>query len=352
MHQPRQAMLVLAACLASCGGYSSSGHTKGDAPVSLRGAVSTFSDPFFYRAIPAYELSNNDVLVTYDAVGSDESARRFIGGTVDFAVSEVPIRPAGFAVLKGGANGVLEFPIDLSGVALVYNIPDSPHLRLTRAAIADIYSGAISRWDDKAIAAANPGVILPRLRIIPVHRSDASGSTFILTDYLSSESTQWTLGRASQIMWPGPPAVGETGSVAVGARVKRTAGAIGYVPLANALTSRLPAAAVENSSGQFSTPTVATVRAAAAGLQYPTPENFSLVGAKGGAYPIAGYSWGTISMAEPDSDRQHALCGLFLWLLTDGQRIAKTLGYAELSVDATAKPVNDLSRCASSAKSP
>lgn len=347
MHLPKQTTLLIVVLLASCAGNS-----QGQGPITIRGAGSTFDEPFFSKAIPAYESLHGDVLVAYSPVGSEEGVRRFVAGDVDFGASDVPLLPEALARLESRANGIVEFPVTLGGVAVVYNLPAEPHLRLTSASLVGIYSATISYWDDKAIGASNPGVSLPHLPILAIHRADSSGSTYIFTDYLSAASERWKtrFGRATQIAWPGASTLRETGTSALGARVKHTIGSIGYVVLSSARQSRLATAAVENSSGQFVIPSTATVRAAAANLKYPSPEKFSLVVAKGGAYPLSAYSWAMLATADPQPDRRRAVCALFYWILTDGQKMAEPLDYAPLPVNATAAQLDNLATCANSTK--
>jgi phosphate transport system substrate-binding protein len=259
---------------------------------------------------------------------------RFAAGTVDFGASDVPMNEyqLGQTVLKRGA--VVQFPVALGGVAIIYNLPGfGQTLHLDGTALARIFMGEITAWDDPAIAALNPGARLPHEPITPVHRADGSGTTYITTDYLQAVSTAWytRLGKGVRVAWPtGITGVGSPGLLRA---VESHPYAIGYVEMSYALAAHVPVVALRNAAGTFVLPMQQSVAAAAA--QFPTIDwrHFSIVNAPGTmSYPIAGYSWGLL--------RQHpkahavALVQLFKWLTTDGQQFAAQLQYVPLPAQA------------------
>lgn len=302
---------------------------RSDAPVHLVGAGSTFDAPFFDRAFAAYH-QQAAVSVTYLAVGSGGGINQFIAGTVNFGASDVPMTPqeVALAVLKHG--GVLQLPIALGGVAITYNLPSlSRPLQLDGSTLARIFLGQITRWNDPAILLLNPGIALPSQAIVPVHRADGSGTTYIFTDYLSTVSSDWFAREGRGKLIPQPVGVGSQGNPGVAASVKHQAGAIGYVDLSVALTEKLAVAALHNASGAFILPSVNSISAAAA--QFPAIDyrHFSIVNAAGQAsYPISGYSW--ILLRRQPARGANELVALFKWLATTGQRYAGALNYVPL----------------------
>jgi phosphate transport system substrate-binding protein len=297
--------------------------------VHLVGAGSTFDAPFFDRAFAAYEQQAG-VSVTYLAIGSGGGITQFTAGTVDFGASDVPMSPQEVALAVRKDGGVLQLPIALSGVAIAYNLPGHARpLQLDGPTLARIFLGQITRWNDPAITRLNPGLALPSLAIVPVHRADGSGTTYIFTDYLSAVSNDWFLREGRGKLIPQVVGLSGQGNPGVAARVKRQLGAIGYVDLSVAVTDNLAMAALRTASGAFFLPSLTSISAAAA--QFPSVDyrNFSIVNAPGRAsYPISGYSW--ILLRRQPARSANALVALFKWLATTGQQYASALNYVPL----------------------
>ncbi len=309
------------------------------ASVRLIGSGSTFAQPFLATTLAAYAQAN-PVAVTYDPVGSGGGITQFTNNQTDFGMTDVPMNSTEQAVANSNGSGVMQLPILLGGVAVTYNLDFSTKsvLRFDGPTLAAIFLGKITRWNDPAIAALNPGVSLPSLAIAPVHRSDSSGTTYIFSDYLSAVSSDFALnaGAGKVVHWP--VGIGETGNPAVANEVLAVNGGIGYTELKFAEDTKLPVAAVENAAHRFVTPSAASILAAA--NQHPgvTAMHFSIVNAQGtGAYPIAGYSWALVRAHHAQVVKGQALIDLFKWLITAGQSYASGQNYVPLpeSVRAT-----------------
>jgi phosphate transport system substrate-binding protein len=256
----------------------------------------SFPNPLYQRLIHEYaRITDPTIRIDYASVGSGAGIRGILERTFDFAGSDAPLNDNQMAFLR--PNTILHVPTVMGAVAVVYNIPGAATgLRLSPDVLADIFLGAITRWNDGRIAALNPGVRLPDQRITVVRRSDASGTTFIFTDYLSEVSEQWRtrVGKSTAVSWPSAGNIGARGNEGVAAQVSQLPGAIGYVELANALLNNLNMVALRNRAGNFVLPSVPATTAGAAGLARDLPADMraSLVNPPGAAaYPIIGLTW-------------------------------------------------------------
>lgn len=337
---------------AACSGQSSQsgGATPSAGELTLVGAGSTFDYPFFSRAFYDYHQSEPNVSVNYQSIGSGGGIQQFTRKTVDFGATDVPMSAKELAAVDGGAPAVVQIPVALGGVAIAYNLAGAPqHMNLSPAVLSAIYLGQVRNWSDPAIASINSGVTLPNLPIVVVHRADGSGTTFIFTDYLSRVSPEWKakVGTAKTVSWPATAAsVGMKGTEGVAGQIKNSPGAIGYVELAYALQTEMAYAALQNKTGKFVLPSVASVRAAAAVKPNVSAADFSIVDSVGaGAYPLAGYSWALLYRHYPNPTRQSALCHLFRWLETDGQKLAGQVAYVELPQAVGGRAVSALGPC-------
>jgi phosphate transport system substrate-binding protein len=258
-------------------------------------------------------------------------------GIVDFGASDSPMSNDEMATAKHGA--VLHFPTVLGAVVVTYNLPDvTTPLRLTGQEIADIFNGAITKWNDPRLAALNPSVKLPSSDILVVHRSDGSGTTYIFTDYLQAASKTWGTsaggpGRGKEVNWK--VGLGGKGNEGVAGQVKQTPGSIGYVELAYAKQNGLPVAHVKNAAGQFVEPTIASITAAAEGVTASlTPDadyRISIVNGPGqGAYPISSMTWLLIYQNPPDAAKAKKLVDFMRWMYSTGEQSAANLDYAPL----------------------
>ena len=300
-------------------------------PGTLTGAGSTFDAPFFSIAFARYQQQHPGVTLSYSAVGSSAGIAAFSARQVDFGASDVPMTASEQAAASGGP--VAQVPVDLGGEGIVYHLtlPADARLHLTGPVLAEIFLGQITRWNDPAITALNPGITLPPAAITVVHRSDGSGTTYIFSNYLSSVSPAWAakVGTGKTLTWP----VGEgaEGNPGVATDVYGTPFSIGYVEEAYSAGLLLPFAAIRNQAGNYVIPSAQTV--AADGAQKPgiTPTDFSIVNEPGAAsYPISGYSWALIYTRQQNQATGQALVTMLDWLTHDGQAYAAANDYVPL----------------------
>jgi phosphate transport system substrate-binding protein len=300
------------------------------ATVSLVGAGSTFDLPFFTAAFMAYARSHH-VAVNYQGIGSGGGIQQFTANTIDFGATDVPMNAAELDAATRTGGAVVQLPVALGGVAIAYNLPgvSRGQLRLDGATLAQIFMGRITTWNDPAITRLNPALTLPHLSILPVHRSESSGTTYITTDYLTSVSSGWAnaLGKGKIVSWP--TGLGGKGNPGVAAAIKQHPGAIGYVELAYALANHIPYLALKNKAGAYVLPSQGTVGAAAARFPHVSYKTFSIVNAPGRtSYPIAGYSW--VLLRQHPRRNGAALVQLFQWTVRNGQSYAAPLHYVPL----------------------
>ena len=297
----------------------------------LAGAGSTFDAPFFDLAFPAYQQAHLYTGLSYDAVGSSGGISRFAAGQVNFGATDVPASPADLAGARGGL--ALQVPVDLGAVAVAYNVLtlNGARLRLTGPVLAKIFLGQITKWDDPAITALNPGAGLPDAYITVVHRSDGSGTTYIFSDYLSKASPAWaaSVGTGRSLNWP--VGIGGEGNPGVAYDVEHIPYSIGYAETSYTKGTQLGYAAIANRDGSYTTPDPAAIKADAAAKPVITAADFSIVNEPGpGAYPICGYSWVLIYARQSSQSTGQALVSLLSWLTHAGQAYAATLGYVPL----------------------
>lgn len=329
--------LALTALLAACGG------DRGNAPpgardaqqgrggkVTLTGAGATFPAPIYGKWFSDYGQAH-PVQVNYQSIGSGGGIQQVTAGTVDFGASDAPMT----AEESARVPGILQLPTVLGAVAVTYNVPGlAQPLKLSGGALAGIFLGRITRWNDPAIAADNAGVSLPASSIAVVHRSDGSGTTFVFTDYLSQVSPEWktAVGNGKSVKWP--TGLGAKGNEGVAGVVKQTAGSIGYVELAYAMQNGLSMASLKNGAGQYVAPSVDATAAAAAGVaERVTGGDYrlSLVNAPGAAtYPISTWTYLLVPPHWQDCGKAQAFVNLASWALTQGADAARQLNYAPL----------------------
>lgn len=321
-------LLVLLAT--SCSkNQAGSADNNASASMLINGAGSTFDYPAFTKWFEAYATVAPGVQFNYQSIGSGGGQKQLLNQTVDFGASDAPMSDTSMA---GAPGKILHLPVVAGGVAIIYNLPGDPKLKLDGDALADIYLGKIARWNDPKIAALNPGVNLPDLSIIPVHRSDGSGTTFIFTDYLSAVNSAWadTIKKGTAVEWPSGVGIGAKGSEGVAGQVRQLSGAIGYAELAYADQNKIPYADMKNAAGNYISPAPDSVSAALATAKIPDDFRFSMVNAPGAnAYPIAGPSWVLIFQRQ-NGDRGKQVVAFLKWAITDGQKISPSLDYAPL----------------------
>jgi phosphate transport system substrate-binding protein len=322
-----------------------------DNALLINGAGATFPYPIYSKWFDVYHTKNPNFQFNYQSVGSGAGIKQVTEGTVDFGATDGPMNDDQLKAFqdKHSGVGILHFPTVLGADVPTYNIPGvSVALNFTPEALAGIFLGKVTKWNDPSIAAANKGVNLPAADIIVVHRSDGSGTTYIWTDYLSKVSDEWKtkVGKGTSVNWP--TGIGGKGNEGVMGSVKTTPNAIGYVELIYAVQNNIPYGSVKNSSGNFVKADLASVTAAAAGAAKEMPEDFrvSITNAPGKmAYPISSFTWLLIPQKFQDAGKRDAIKGFLKWMLSDGQNSVETLSYAKLPkevVEKEKKAINNI----------
>jgi phosphate transport system substrate-binding protein len=329
------------------GGATSGGETKPAEPVAaavtLNGSGSTFQKAFQEAAIEAFRKSSPAATVNYGAGGSGKGRQDLADMVVDFAGSDSAYKEPDLAKNKGGE--VLYFPVLLGPITVSFHVEGVDKLQLSPQTIAKIFQRDIKKWNDKAIAADNPGVKLPAADIVVAHRSDGSGTTDNFTKYLDAAAKGvWKLKSGSTVEWPADTQAGN-GNAGVAQIVKSTAGAIGYVDLSDAKASGLAYASVKNQAGKFVEPTADSAQAAGDGIQVADNLVFSALDAKGDAvYPITFQSWVIVYARQADKAKGEALKSYLKFLLTDAQKLLPELDFAPLSKGLQDKAIAQLDK--------
>ncbi len=296
---------------------------------------STFAYPMYRKWSEAYEKANPSVRITYVSNGSGAGIHDIMMGTVDFAGTDGPLNQTQMLDYSTHQNcQVLHFPTALGADVPIYNVPGVIQaLNFTSQALAGIYLGTITKWNDPAITKPNPNISLPANDIVVVHRQDGSGTTYIWTDYLTKVSEDWRqrAGTGISVLWP--VGIAANGNEGVVQTVTHTPYAIGYSELTYAVRNRLFYGSVANRRGQFIEADLASVTAAAAGVADKMPEDFraSITDASGdAAYPISSFTWMLLPSVIADQAKRTALINFLKWGLTDGQSYLTALSYAPL----------------------
>ena len=304
---------------------------------SLSGAGSTFVAPVMSVWTKNYSQSDG-VQVAYQPIGSGGGVQQIIAGTVDFGASDTPMKDSELAAAKFGP--ILHIPLTLGAVVPTYNVKGvQTGLKFDGDTLGKIFAGKITKWNDPALVALNPGTTLPDQPIAVAHRSDGSGTTAVWTDYLTKESPTWvqTLGGPDRsfgkdIAWP--VGIGGKGNEGVSGVINQTDGSIGYVELAYALAQNLNYGLVKNKAGNFIQPCVATITAGTQGIAYPPDLRVSLTdGSDPNAYPITGTVYALVYQNQTDAAKAKALVNFFSWTLSNGQDDAASVNYAPLGKD-------------------
>jgi phosphate transport system substrate-binding protein len=301
---------------------------------TLNGAGATFPNPIYSKWFSEYHKLHPDIEVNYQSIGSGGGIRQVTEGTVDFGASDMPMTDGQLteAQTKLKTN-VLNIPSVLGAVVPAYNIPGvSGDVKFTPDALAGIFLGRITKWNDKAITGVNPGVNFPDKDIIVVHRSDGSGTTFIWTDYLSKVSPEWKSGVGSNTSVKWPVGLGGKGNEGVAGLIRQMQGGIGYVELIYALQNNIPYGSVRNAAGTFLKASLDGVTAAAASAPKMPPDfRVSITDAPGkDAYPISSFTWLLIPQQSKDAAKGKNLADFMNWMATDGQKMTAALSYAPL----------------------
>lgn len=311
--------------------------------LTLKGAGATFPAPIYQKWFEGFEQNQSGLKVNYDAVGSQEGVRQIRAGLVDFGASDMPLPDV---QLQSPHQQLLQFATVLGAVVPIYNVngvPDS--LNFTPEVLAGIYLGKIQFWKAPEIRAINKHVRLPADKIVVVHRSDGSGTTYAWTEYLSKVSENWrhAIGTGTTVSWP--VGIGAERNRGVADTVAKTPNSIGYVEFIYALQHELSFGAVRNASGEYVQADLDSVTAAAKQAVAESGRGFqtSITNADGKhAYPIATFTWILIPAGEKQSKKDHALHDLVRWMLTSGQKQCQVFGYAPLPADLAARELQVL----------
>ena len=304
---------------------------------TLNGAGATFPNPMYSKWFSEYGKSHSGVQVNYQPIGSGGGIRQVTAGTVDFGASDMPMTDK---QLQDAKFKILNIPTVLGAVVPAYNIAGvSEEVKFTPEALAGIFLGKVSKWNDKAITSANPGINFPDANIIVVHRSDGSGTSFIWTDFLSKVSPDWKsqVGSDTSVKWP--IGMGGKGNEGVAGLIRQLPGSIGYVELIYAIQNKIPYGSVRNSSGAFVKASLDSVTAAAGSApKMPADFRVSITNAPGkDAYPISSFTWLLIPAQSKDPAKGKILNEFLNWMVTDGQKMTTALDYAPLPDNVAAK---------------
>ena len=310
---------------------------QGVGQTTLNGAGATFPNPMYSKWFSEYHKIHPEVQVNYQPIGSGGGIRQVTAGTVDFGASDMPMTDQ---QLQEAKAKILNIPTVLGAVVPAYNIPGvSGEVKFTPEALAGIFFGKISKWNDKAITGSNPGMNFPDKDIIVVHRSDGSGTSFIWTDYLSKISPEWKaqVGSDTSVKWP--IGMGAKNNEGVAGMIRQLSGSIGYVELIYAVQNNIAYGSVRNSAGTFIKASLDSVTAAAASApKMPADFRVSITNAPGkDAYPISSFTWLLIPAQSKDAAKGKILADFLNWMIADGQKMTSALAYAPLPENVVAK---------------
>ncbi len=304
------------------------------AQTTLNGAGATFPYPMYSKWFNEYHNQHSNIQINYQSIGSGGGIRQVTEGTVDFGASDMPMTDAQLAeAQQKRSTKILNIPTVMGANVPAYNIPGvKGDVKFTPEALAGIFLGKITKWNDPAITGANPGVNFPDKPIIVVHRSDGSGTTFIWTDYLSKVSPEWEskVGRNTSVQWP--IGLGGKGNEGVAGSIRQLAGSVGYVELIYAVQNNISFGSVKNAAGNFVKASLEGVTAAAASApKMPADFRVSITNAPGkDAYPICSFTWLLIPQQSKDPAKGKILADFLNWMVTDGQKMSSALSYAPL----------------------
>jgi len=319
------------------------------AAVLINGAGATFPNPIYSKWFFQYNKLHPEIQINYQSLGSGAGIQQVTEGTVDFGASDMPMTDDQLKAFRDKRGiGILHFPTVLGADVPCYNLPGmTAELNFTPEALAGIFLGKITKWNDPELAKANPNVKLPNNDIVVVVRSEASGTTFIWVDYLAKISPEWKqkVGVGAAVNWPvGLRAKGNEG---VSGQIKQTGYSMGYVELSYAIQNKLSYGRVRNASGSFAKADLASVTAAASGAAQNMPDDFrvSITNAPGkDAYPISSFTWLVIPEKIQDAGKKKIITDFLTWMMNDGQNLTEALLYAKLPKAVVAKELKTISK--------
>lgn len=319
---------VISGCGSGSGGAGASG-----SGVSITGAGSTFVYPVLQKWVEQYQKDHPSATINYQPKGSGAGISQYQAGTVDFGASDAPLSDE---MVQGLGKPTLQIPVACGCVVLSYNIKGiNSGLKLSGDVIADIYLGKINSWNDPRIVAQNPGTPLPNEPINVVHRSDASGTTYIFTSYLSAVSSEWKTKVGADKAAAFPVGIGGAQSSGVAGQIKQNEGAIGYVELAYTIQTQMPFASIRNAAGSYVDPTLKATEAAETAMAPTLAKDLRtpIVNAPGkDSYPIAGLTYALVSSAPTGDAAKNAseVVKFLKYCIQDGQQLGAPLQYAPL----------------------
>jgi phosphate transport system substrate-binding protein len=318
---------------------------SGGANASLSGAGATFPAPLYQRWFADYNKANPGTQISYQSVGSGAGVEQFLAGTVDFGATDAPLKADERAKFKAKYNAdPIQVPMTGGSVVFAYNLDGVKDLKLSRAAYCGITAGKITKWNDPAIAKANPGAKLPDAAIQFVHRSDGSGTTFQFTNHLKVACPEWTAGVNKSVAWP-KGMTGAKGNEGVSAQIQQTPNSIGYIEYSYAKQTAISMAAIENKSGKLIAPTPEAGAAAFVGEKVPADLALLVAdSANPQAYPITGLTWLLLYPQPKDAAKATALKGTIEWALTTGKATVTELGYVPLDDELVTKVKAELTK--------
>ena len=295
----------------------------------LTGAGATFPYPIYSKWFSEYSAAHPGVEINYQSIGSGGGIRQVTAGLVDFGATDGPATDEQLASSK---TKLIHIPTVMGAVVPVFNVPGVRDIKFSPDVLADIFLGKIATWNDPRIAKDNPGVNLPDQKIIIVHRSDGSGTSYIFTDFLSKVSKDWANGPGKGTSPSWPVGVGGKGNEGVAGLVRQLPGALGYVELIYALQNRISYGEVKNPAGNFVKASIEGVTEAAASLKViPADYRVSITNAPGAtAYPISSFTWLLVPLKSPDAAKGKVIKDLLNWIVTSGENEVSGLSYAPL----------------------
>ena len=316
----KKTLLVVVLCVCALGAAQAQ---------KLTGAGATFPYPIYSKWFSEYSAAHPGVEVNYQSIGSGGGIRQVAAGLVDFGATDGPATDEQLAASK---TKLIHIPTVLGAVVPVFNVTGVSDLKFSSDVLADIFLGKIANWSDGRIARDNPGVKLPSEKIIVVHRSDGSGTSYIFTDYLSKVSQEWANGPGKGTSPSWPTGVGGKGNEGVAGLVRQLPGSIGYVELIYALQNKISYGEVRNPAGNFVKASIEGVTEAAASVKtLPADYRVSITNAPGAkAYPISSFTWLLVPLKSPDAAKGKVLKDLLSWIVKSGEDEVSALSYAPL----------------------
>jgi len=302
----------------------------------LTGAGATFPYPIYSKWFSEYSAAHPGVQINYQSIGSGGGIRQVTAGLVDFGATDGPATDEQLAASK---TKLIHIPTVMGAVVPIFNVPGVSDIKFSSEVLADIFLGKITVWDDARLVKDNPGVKLPNQKIIVVHRSDGSGTSYIFTDYLSKVSKEWANGPGKGTSPSWPVGVGGKGNEGVAGLVRQLPGALGYVELIYALQNKISYGEVRNPAGNWVKASIEGVTEAAASIKVlPADYRVSITNAPGKeAYPISSFTWLLVPLKSSDAAKGKVIKDLLSWIVTSGEGEVSALSYAPLPKSVAAK---------------